>query len=77
MKKSELGVGMFVKLRNDKVCLINYNEDLINVSNGETEDDLFTYNEDLENLLNSDYDIVEVYSSIESFKKVWIRDENN
>lgn len=40
MKKSELGVGMFVKLRNDKVCLINYNEDLINISHGETEDDL-------------------------------------
>lgn len=77
MTKSELGVGMFVKLSCGTICLVDYDEDLINISNGCTVNDLLNYNENLESKNRSDYDIVEVYSGIESFKNVWKREEKN
>lgn len=74
MKKSELGVGIFVKLRNNKICLIDYDEDLIDILDGRRYGDLFDYDEDLKNEYFYEDDIVEVYLNILP-KPIWVREE--
>lgn len=75
MTKSEIKPGMFVKLRDGTIFLVDVAKILTNILNVESISMLDFYHENLKHDYDSDYDIIEVYSGVESFKKVWTRED--